>query len=135
MRWYAKEQSLPFDDTALEGLFYLDGDAGHLAEENRWIQGRKSPQLLFPSGFAFEVWGTNTQIFVNLFGTLYVPYFADRDTALGQLLISISHSDLIAYMVYGVAADQIFIKGAKADDQLLVTYHERAHRLENIERV
>ncbi len=135
MRWYAKEQSLPFDDLAFGGLFYLDGDAGHLAERNQWIRGRKSPQLLFPSGLAFEVWGTNAAIFVNVFGTLDVPLHSDRETVLHQLLLTISNPDYMAYMVFAIATSQIFIRGAKADDQLLVTYHERSHRLENIERL
>jgi hypothetical protein len=54
---------------------------------------------------------------------------------LHQLLLTISNPDYIAYVIYAVASNQIFIKGAKADDQVLLTYHDHSHRLENIKRL
>ena len=81
MTWYAQETTTRFDQTPLEGLFFLHGDVIVRALQAlvsdrrcRWPEGMKSPMVMFPSGEALPVeWDIADSPWVQVFPGLDVP--------------------------------------------------------------
>ena len=56
MSWYSKEAPTPFDNSQIEGVFFLDGNILARLTGYRAVEGQKYPQIEFPSGLTFDIW-------------------------------------------------------------------------------
>ena len=81
MSWIEKDQSASFENQALEGLFFLDGDVIAAEIGLDWTRGQKFPRLAFPSGLKFDLWEGRNSPIVHLFGELDLALHATRDEA------------------------------------------------------
>ena len=72
MAWIEKHQPTPFDNTPIDGLFFLDGDVLASIFLQDWTKGHMLPMIAFESGREFELWETGKpdRHIVHLFGEM-----------------------------------------------------------------
>ena len=132
MGWYEKEQSTPFDELPLPGLWFLDGDTMAQIIGRNWTVDQKYPQVVFPSGEAFDIWETSTPDvwgIVHIYGEMDLPYRDSRDRAYEQA----SHiAEQLGYMVQKVGDDGLEAWGHDDDEHFLITYDSEAGQMVDI---
>lgn len=90
MPWYEREQSTPFDQSAIAGLSFLHGDLMARQYQEDWVRGKKFPLITFPTGTTRELLPQEPAANIWLFGDVFLPYNVTRREAF-QLFTSESH--------------------------------------------
>ncbi len=122
MHWYNKEHQTAFDITALEGVYFL---IGALVQEMQGLDGLKCPQIVFPSGWSFEIWNEqNPQ--VHLFGGMELPLYATYATALRQAHTCAEDS---WFTVFGNGHDQLELWSHETEEVFFITYDNEAKKM------
>ena len=125
MSWYRKQDATPFDQVAIAGLFFLDGDIVSRATYNQWTVGMKFPLIAFPSGVTREVWSFTSDphdLLVHLFGELDLRLFSDRDAGFRQ---AFSIAEQVGYGVKKRGDSELELVSHAVDEHLIVTYDNR----------
>jgi hypothetical protein len=122
MVWYKKQDSTPFDQLLVPGLFFLDGDLVGRETQTVWTEGMKYALIAFPSGVICELWGVREDrdgTLVHLFGEMDMPLYSDRDAGFTQ-----AHriAEQVAYSVIKRGATELEVMGHDRDEHLVITY-------------
>lgn len=132
MAWVENKTTTQFDQTPIEGLFFLSGNQLALELNREWVAGWKLPLLVFPSGAEFELWegGDPESIgIIHLFGEMDLPLGDTRDAAY-QAAMDIAEQ--CGYFVTRVGNNRLEVWGHDTGEHLLIVYDEGAKRMVDV---
>jgi len=130
MSWIEKHKTASFENQALVGLFFLDGDV--IAEEvsRDWTKGQKYPRIAFPSSLKFDLWEGRETPIVHLFGELDLALRSTRDEAFKH---AFDIGEQCGYLAAPVGEDQLEVIGW--EDHLVITYDNENRLMVDVEQV
>jgi hypothetical protein len=132
MGWIEKGSPTPFDEQAIPGLFFLDGDVLAAEYGRDWTKGYKYPMIVFPSGQEFSLWeaGTPEAIgIVHLFGEMDLPLGDDRDSAYETAM---RIAECCGYAAQKIGEDQLLVCGHDLGENIVITYDNEARRMVDV---
>src|SRR5258708_15334624 len=134
MSWVRKEQPTAFDNQAIPGLFFLDGDLVAKIVQRTWTVGDKLPLLTFPSGQICELMESSDPHsgIVHIHDELELALHDTRDNAYAHVLLL---GETVGYHGKKMDDDKLSVWIPAFADHFLITYDNQAERMVNVEIV
>ena len=135
MGWTEKDQTTPFDNLPIPGLWFLDGNILAQIIQRNWTSGQKYPQVKFPSGKEFDIWETSSPAvwgIIHIFGEMDLPYRDTRDRAFEQ---ASNIAEQLGYRVRKVGDTGLEVWGHDDEEHFLITYDDETGQMADISPV
>lgn len=132
MSWVEKGQPIPFDETPIDGLFYLDGDVLAAYVGRDWTKGQKYAMIEFPSGVQCDIWETGDPKrvgVIHLFGEMDLPLGDTVDNAYQQ---ANDIAEACGYAVSKSGENGLEVWGHDTDDHFVVIYDRHAGKMADV---
>lgn len=133
MPWYSKEQPTPFDTFQIPGLESLHGDVVARQFQVSWVEGKKCPLLVFPSGLTRELRPSATSEFgaVHIFDGVEINYRSRRDEAYEQAR---PIAEEFNYQLSALGTNRLRIFNSYSTRNYELTFNEQAGYLVDLVR-
>ncbi len=132
MPWHPKENTTSFDNTPIEGLFFLSGDILAQQYNQDHLKGKKYPTLSFPSRLIRELSdSTYPGGIVQIFGSLELFRHQNRDNAYRDAL---PFAEAYGYLVTKHGENELVITNPHSGHGYQIVYDSQRQQIADITR-